>query len=934
MTLTHDSPLDERSTIAHGRGRPSSGSDGRWGSVDEGDRWVPGTSVGDYRIERFLGRGGMGEVYAATQLRPVTRLVALKRLRRARVEKRRRDWFEVERQVLAQMQHPGIAQFFDAGTAADGSPYFVMELIDGTPVTTFCEEEGLSLSQRLELFVQLLEAVQHAHQRGVIHRDLKPRNVLVTRLGSRLQPKIIDFGIASAVDQEHVRVAGTPAYMSPEQAHPETGGLDTRSDVYALGVLLQELLTHSRPESKEGTAPPTGAQPRLPASEAVESLGPGEARALARSLGLSPRDLRRVLREELDWVIRRAVARDRDDRYPTASAFGDDLRNVLDGRPVRARPASLGYVVRSFVRRHRLPVVAAATVLVGLLAGLGTALLGLREARAQRAVAMERSAELEEVVAFQQKMLKDVDLGRMGFGILQIQRRQIEGHPALEDLDADRREEALRALDRFDVIDLARGVIGDQILERASEAIDRDFARRPLLAGRLRATLADLAREIGQPTRALPWLERVAEVRRAELGSAARETLRAELLVAGTLLELGRNDEGSGLLEDLEARSAPRFPPEDSLRLEIAEKRAESLLGAGEFVAAASLLDGASDRAAGLLRFRLRTLGALARMQQGKFEEALRLLNAAIGETQVEERLGDPGWYEALSNSVGIRAQAGDPEGALRLADGLVAHSRESYGHEHPSTLAQSHNRAAVLIGLGRYEESVDELRRIALARERVLGPRHPRTLRTLATLTAALARWKNAEPGAEDEDPRLLEAIDAQRRVVRAREDLLGPDHSDTLRSRVSLGSMLQSAGRLEDAERHVRRGLESYVSRYGVDHHHALQIRDVLAGILAEAGRTEDAIHEYLVCLEHLESTRGVDHAETLDVVKDLVEIVRPEDPRWPAWRRRWVAPVLAADPEELDADAREHRERIERSIDERGLAAPSAREPEDGS
>ncbi|MDN5782845.1 MAG: serine/threonine protein kinase, partial [Luteimonas sp.] len=398
---------------------------GPTGTIAEGDdALAPGARLGRYRIEALLGRGGMGEVYRAEQLEPVRRTVALKLLHRRRLDARHLAYFEVERQLLAQMRHPAIAQVFDADTTDDGHPFFAMEFIAGSPLTRFCEEHALSLRQRIELMIRVCEGVQHAHQKGVVHRDLKPGNLLVDDVDGRALPKIIDFGIATASSMAEGReAAGTPDYMSPEQAAGDQSLVDTRSDVYSLGVVLYEVLTGQRPEAMGETRVASTQTLRLP-SEQLATLPPGDAGRIARGQGLRLADMRRVLRHELDWVVARAMRHDRSERYASAGALADDLQRFLDGRPLAAVPPSRGYVWGKFVRRHRLGLVAASVAQLALRGGLGMSLDGLQQARAQRHIAEQRSAELEKVAAFQQSMLEGIDIEAMGIGMAEGLRGQ------------------------------------------------------------------------------------------------------------------------------------------------------------------------------------------------------------------------------------------------------------------------------------------------------------------------------------------------------------------------------------------------------------------------------------------------------------------------------------------------------------------------------
>ena len=365
-----------------------------------------GTQIGPYLLKRCIGAGGMGVVYEAERQHPVRQRVAIKLIRPGMGTGHIVTRFEAERHTLALMDHPNVAKVFDAGADERGRPYFVMEFVDGLPLTRYCDEHGLSTRERLELFLQVCDGVQHAHRKAIIHRDLKPSNVLVANVEGRAVPKIIDFGVAKAIDQPLTEqtlftqagaIIGTPEYMSPEQATGDTGDIDTRADVYSLGVLLYELLVGALPFDPE-TLREAGFdemrrriredEPSRPSAR-VSDLG-RSAHDAARSRGVDSAQLARHLKGDLDWITMKALEKERDRRYDSASAFADDVRRHLDDRPVFAGPPSLAYRGRKFYRRHRVAVVGSiagllltAVAVAGLTVGLIAAVRAEAEARRQ-----------------------------------------------------------------------------------------------------------------------------------------------------------------------------------------------------------------------------------------------------------------------------------------------------------------------------------------------------------------------------------------------------------------------------------------------------------------------------------------------------------------------------------------------------------------------
>jgi WD40 repeat protein/serine/threonine protein kinase len=391
---------------------------------------------GKYKLIEEIGEGGMGSVYMAQQTEPVKRAVAVKVIKAGMDSKAVLARFEAERQALALMDHPNIASVLDAGTTEGGRPYFVMELVKGVPITAYCDEHRLTPRQRLELFVQVSQAVQHAHQKGVIHRDLKPSNVLVAMYDDRPVPKVIDFGVAKAAGQTLTdktlmtgfgAVVGTPEYMSPEQASLNNLDVDTRSDVYSLGVLLYELLTGTTPVDRKSLGKAALLEilrivrevevPRPSAKLAAIDTLP----SVAANRGTEPAKLSKLMKGELDWVVLKALEKDRTRRYETANALGRDLQRYLADELVEARPPSAGYRLKKFVRRHKGQVTAASLVLLALLAGMaGTAWQAIRaeQARAdeseQRLIAEEKEREaLDQRAAARQAADKALEAKRV-----------------------------------------------------------------------------------------------------------------------------------------------------------------------------------------------------------------------------------------------------------------------------------------------------------------------------------------------------------------------------------------------------------------------------------------------------------------------------------------------------------------------------------------
>jgi serine/threonine protein kinase len=469
----------------------------------------PGTVIGPYKLLESIGEGGMGVVYMAEQVRPVRRKVALKIIKPGMDTRQVIARFEAERQALALMDHPNIARVLDAGATESGRPYFVMELVRGVPITDYCDRSKLPVPERLNLFVQVCQAVQHAHQRGIIHRDLKPSNVLVTLHDGVPVPKVIDFGIAKATGQQltektlftgFAQFIGTPLYMSPEQAEMSGLDVDTRSDIYSLGVVLYELLTGTTPFDQDTFR--TAAfdeirriireqEPRRPSTR-LTTLGETLA-TVSANRQTDPRHLNRILRGELDWIVMKCLEKDRTRRYETASGLAADLMRHLADQPVEAGPPSGWYRFAKFARRNRAGLMTAALVVAALAAG--TAVSTWQAVRATR-------AEWKTAAA-----------------LTEAQRRTTESQAVVDFLIKDLIAAASPGQNQGPKTPV------EEVLARADASVEGRFAQQPLVEAAIRHALGRSYLELERHDKAEQHLNRAIALRRTHLGPDHPDTL-------------------------------------------------------------------------------------------------------------------------------------------------------------------------------------------------------------------------------------------------------------------------------------------------------------------------------------------------------------------------------------------------------------------------
>jgi serine/threonine protein kinase/tetratricopeptide (TPR) repeat protein len=470
-----------------------------------------GTVIGPYKLAEQIGEGGMGEVWLAQQQAPVKRLVALKLVKPGMDSRSVLARFEAERQALALMDHPHIAKIFDAGATSDGRPYFVMELVKGTPLTRYCDEQRLTPRQRLELFVPVCQAIQHAHQKGIIHRDIKPSNVLVANYDGQPVPKVIDFGIAKATGQQltdHTlvtglgAVVGTLEYMSPEQAEHNQLDIDTRSDIYSLGVLLYELLTGTTPLDKKRLKeaavlellrlireeePP---RPSTRLSESKDALP-----AISAQRQMEPARLTKLVRGELDWIVMKALEKDRGRRYESANGFAMDVQRYLADEPVQACPPSVGYRFRKLVRRNKAAFTAAALVLTALLVATAVSTWQAIRATTAEGLAEDRLGS-ERLALASEKAARDAERQTRGAldkarGEKEQQQTRINRELTAALLEVTRLREKVRTALPGDAN--PRNQLRETL--RAAQTLAANESADPVLAQRVQALVAEVRQD-------------------------------------------------------------------------------------------------------------------------------------------------------------------------------------------------------------------------------------------------------------------------------------------------------------------------------------------------------------------------------------------------------------------------------------------------------
>jgi len=773
----------------------------------------PSRIIGPYRLLQLVGEGGMGEVWLAEQTHPVRRQVALKVIKAGMDTAQVVTRFEAERQALALMDHPAIATVYDGGSTPEGRPYFAMEYVKGEPITTYCDRQRLTTQARLELFMHVCEGVQHAHQKGIIHRDLKPSNVLVAIQDDHPVPKIIDFGVAKATAQHLTErtlytelgvMIGTPEYMSPEQA--EMGGLDidTRTDVYALGVILYELLTGALPFDRKELRQAGFAEiqrtirekePPRPSTR-ITQLGPASTEA-ARNRHTEPRRLASELLGDLDWVTMKALEKDRTRRYQTANALAADLRHHLSNEPVSAGPPGAVYRTGKFVRRHRFGVWTAAALVLLLIA------FGATMAVQAGRIARERDRANQEATASRQVSDFLVSLFRVS-------------NPSESKGNA---------------------VTAREILDKGAARIENDLRQQPLSQARLMHTIGEVYTNLGLYRRAGPMLESALATRRTLLGDQSEE-VRLTLQALGVLRwREGSYEESERLLKQALA-VAERTNPDG---VEVAEvlhnlgilydtqgkpAQAESSLRRALAIGERA---GAADNPA-----TARTLNTLANVlwSQGQYAEAEPLFLRSLAQKEKQLGAGHPEVANTLNNlGVLYQTQHKYKEGEPYFLRALAI-CEKVYGPDHRVVGDSLNNVGSFYEEQKRYPEAQRYYERALAIYEKTLGPEHSDVgivLHNMANLDRNLGRHAAAEP------------LYLRSQAIWVKS--LGPEHPYVAASLRERGTLCRDTGRWAGAEALYRQALALQEKTSGPTHPSVAETLEEYAKLLRKVGRADEA-------------------------------------------------------------------------------------------
>lgn len=780
--------------------------------------------ISGYEIGEEIGRGGFGMVYRARQLSPVERPVAVKVLRTELATQEVIARFRAESRTLARMNHAGIARVLDAGLDDQNRPFVAMELVSGEPLTAYCETNALTVRERLQLMVEVCDAVHHAHQRAVIHRDLKPANILVERVDHRHQPRVIDFGIAKIleenVDESRTQLGmrlGTPRYMSPEQARGSDSA-DVRSDVYALGVLLCEVLTGQVPRDPAGTDDARGSNSKLRATRPSQLAASSDDQIALRS---------RELRGDLDRIVLKAVALEPDERYDSAAALEDDLRRYLDGLPVVATTPSVFYLTRKFITRRKLTSAATLLAVLSLIVGATAAMYGMNRANASRV-----EAELQTLRAEYEATIAS-EINEFWIDIIQRSSPQEARRPDLQVREA---------------LDLA----SPQLSTRISD---------PGVRRRLHETFSNAYQALGLSESQLHHARMTQSLLNEAPADDPIDTIRVYQALASALMDAHELEEARaaldvalGLCEANPGSASRQIPFLLQTQARIADR-------AGEFAEAERLFANAVEQSHLILgpqhltTFASEGGHAQSLIKLGRSQEAIDMLVMALD--RLRDELGDNhtefiGMLTTLANA---RQNLGQFDQAERDYAMLLDTAIPVIGEDHPYILVVWNNLASLLREMRRFEEAEVIFRDIRESHLQRSGIDHPATLRATANLAMTLVSQKKYE----ESEPLLIEAVHGRSRV-------LGDEHPDTINVKHVLASVYSSTGRVTEAAELYAILLQQLRDAVPEGNIRLAPLLRTYGIVMEQSDRTEDALSLYIESYEILLNVAGPEHPHTV--------------------------------------------------------------------